>query len=1187
MKTKLITTIMIMLLLASILTMAFVAPATGISPPLGLVGRWHFDEGIGSTASDSSGNANHGTLSGGKFGNALDFNGVNSYVIVPSSTDLYGMNQLTVEAWIYLRTNDWEVALLKWVQGNVEDGASYSLEIYQQRLYGLIKTNGQTYVEKWGAGAIVTINTWHHVALVWDGTASPGVMNLYMDGVLQATISHARLSGIIDNTPTIPVYIGGWSSLGTWFLNGKIDEIRISNSLRYTALSYIIPTSAFTLPDVNTLALWHFDESVSNIARDATTKHNGTISNAKWAGPEWVDGKFGKALRFDGVDDYVWVADDPSLDFAAGDSFTLEAWIKTTDASSGYNNIIRKDNYLMGEARALYLIAVYNPGGKLRGFIYDKSGNWKFVESNTPVNDGVWHHVVFVRDVTGDKLRLYIDGKEDGTPITDPTIDTFENLGWVAFGAYANPNKQGEFFDGIIDEARIWERMLSIEEIKKHAWGLVGEWDFDEGSGTTAYDSSGFGNDGTINGGATFVPGKLGSALNFDGTGYVNCGLKVDDVLSNAITLEAWIKPTGKQRGGIISSDVTYYAPHKGYDFFLWDDGTNGRLYTDFGNGIALGRKWFDIPNTSWYNQWHHVAASWNGNNVRLYVDGMEVTSLTYTGSYSDPSRNTLIGAISYTSVLWKFSGIIDEVRIWNQALVPVKFDQTGLDSTATGKLVVTVSDPISLNYDDLPYIMMVKPSTAVSFTYEDLVPVGLDKQFALTGVSHNSPQTVIAPLTITGTYVAQCAPVPDAGGPYVVDEGTAVSFDASASTDPDGDSLEYRWDFDNDGTWDTEWSSSPTASHTWYDDYAGTAKVEVTDKVFWRRATASVTVSNVAPVVDAGPDATINEGDIFSSSGSFTDPGADTWTATVDYGDGTGVSPLTLNPDKTFSLSHIYVDDDEDDQYTVTVAVTDDDGGVDSDTVQVTVNNVAPIVGPLTITPTLVKVGDPITATGTFTDPGTLDTHTAAWDWGDGTTSVGTVTESGGSGSVSGSHAYTSTGVYTVTLTVTDDDGGSDTAIFEYVVVYDPSAGFVTGGGWINSPAGAYTAGPTLEGKATFGFVSKYQKGTTVPTGNTEFIFHVAGLKFKSTSYEWLVIAGARAQYKGSGTINGAGDYGFMLTAIDGQINGGGGTDKFRIKIWDRTTDTVIYDNQVGETDDYANPTTAIAGGSIVIHTK
>ncbi len=81
------------------------------------------------------------------------------------------------------------------------------------------------------------------------------------------------------------------------------------------------------------------------------------------------------------------------------------------------------------------------------------------------------------------------------------------------------------------------------------------------------------------------------------------------------------------------------------------------------------------------------------------------------------------------------------------------------------------------------------------------------------------------------------------------------------------------------------------------------------------------------------------------------------------------------------------------------------------------------------------------------------------------------------------------------------------------------------------------------------------------------------------------MVVSGAKAQYKGLGTINGAGTYGFILTAIDGQLNGGGGTDRFRIKIWDKNNnDATVYDNQLGAADT-DNPTTVLAGGSIVIH--
>src|SRR5205807_2103168 len=223
----------------------------------------------------------------------------------------------------------------------------------------------------------------------------------------------------------------------------------------------------------------------------------------------------------------------------------------------------------------------------------------------------------------------------------------------------------------------------------------------------------------------------------------------------------------------------------------------------------------------------------------------------------------------------------------------------------------------------------------------------------------------------------------------------------------------------------------------------------------------------------------------------------------------------------------------------TVKGKIKDKDGAVSEYTGTVTVNNVAPVV---TVTSpsygTLyAKNGSSnptVTTTATFTDAGTADTHTCSIAWDDGTTSAGAVTEANGSGTCTASHTYTSAGVYTYHVTVTDDDGGSTTVDWE-VVVYDASAGFVTGGGWINVQAGSYTGDPTLSGRANFGFNSQYKKGATVPTGETEFNFQVGNFNFHSDAYTWLVVSGYKAQYKGSGSVNGVSGYDFTLTAYDG----------------------------------------------------
>jgi YVTN family beta-propeller protein len=270
----------------------------------------------------------------------------------------------------------------------------------------------------------------------------------------------------------------------------------------------------------------------------------------------------------------------------------------------------------------------------------------------------------------------------------------------------------------------------------------------------------------------------------------------------------------------------------------------------------------------------------------------------------------------------------------------------------------------------------------------------------------------------------------------------------------------------------------------------------------------------------------------------------------------------------------------------TITWNATDSSGNATSCSQLITVTNPSPVPS-ITGPPSgaVFSVGTPVNFSGTFTD-NAGGTHSAQWMF-DAISQTGVVNES--AGTVTATQTFNAAGVYLIKLIVSDGCGGSGEAatvggLDAIVVIYDPDAGFVTGGGWFNSPLGAYSVNPLLTGKANFGFVSKYKKGASAPTGETEFSFKVGNFNFHSTSYQWLVIAGARAQYKGVGTINGAGNYGFILTAIDGQISGGGGVDKFRIKIWDLGTGSIVYDNQVGEADS-APLSTSLGGGSIVIH--
>ncbi|MBE9537377.1 MAG: hypothetical protein IMF07_09380 [Proteobacteria bacterium] len=306
------------------------------------------------------------------------------------------------------------------------------------------------------------------------------------------------------------------------------------------------------------------------------------------------------------------------------------------------------------------------------------------------------------------------------------------------------------------------------------------------------------------------------------------------------------------------------------------------------------------------------------------------------------------------------------------------------------------------------------------------------------------------------------------------------------------------------------------------------------------------------------------------------------------------GIASITINGEVVFTgdpnnplnevaFSHA-VDLPNDGANTIEVIATDTDGN--AVTLTLTVYRDVPVtLTTLTYTgDTLVQVNTPVSLSASLVDENGQAVSDAGITFQAAVQSCTEVTDTYGVADCELSIPIP--GVYPVDVAYAGDATHQSSAATALLTVYDPEGGFVTGGGWMMSPAGAYAADSSLTGKANFGFVSKYKRGATIPTGQTEFQFKVAGLNFHSESYEWLVVAGKRAQYKGTGTINNEGSYGFMLTAIDGAINGDG-IDKFRIKIWDKANNgAIVYDNQMGS-DDNTEPATVIGGGSIVIHTK
>jgi hypothetical protein len=189
----------------------------------------------------------------------------------------------------------------------------------------------------------------------------------------------------------------------------------------------------------------------------------------------------------------------------------------------------------------------------------------------------------------------------------------------------------------------------------------------------------------------------------------------------------------------------------------------------------------------------------------------------------------------------------------------------------------------------------------------------------------------------------------------------------------------------------------------------------------------------NFAPLVSGlGVTSPVNEGDSVTLTGTISDPdGLDRHTVVINWGPGEGSTTLTLAAGQlTFTAAHRYRDDNPTataaDLYSVSVTVTDNHGASATGDTSVTVNNLAPAVGPLSgPSPGAGVRGQLLSFTGAFIDAGEQDSHTTAFDWGDGSSSPASVVEANGAGSVSASHVYTAGGTYTVTLTVRDDDLG------------------------------------------------------------------------------------------------------------------------------------------------------------------
>jgi hypothetical protein len=195
---------------------------------------------------------------------------------------------------------------------------------------------------------------------------------------------------------------------------------------------------------------------------------------------------------------------------------------------------------------------------------------------------------------------------------------------------------------------------------------LVGWWQFDETSGNVAADSSGQGNDGTIVGTPQWVPGKIGGALQFNGSTYVNCGNKPSLNIRNQITMAFWFKVqafTNTWEAFLAKSDGAYRASR--------GDGT--------GNGTHMGisgSNYFNAPTIITDNQWHHYCSTYDGTTAIIYIDGRVDAQATYSGQIGDSSAYNLYIGENSGATGRMLHGLLDDVQIYDQALTAAEIQK-------------------------------------------------------------------------------------------------------------------------------------------------------------------------------------------------------------------------------------------------------------------------------------------------------------------------------------------------------------------------------------------------------------------------------------------------------------------------------------------------------------------------------
>ena len=605
-------------------------------PPPTLVAAYSFDEGTGTSVADLSGNGNTGTVNGatwgtGRFGQALSFDGVNDRVVVPDSPSLDLTTGMTMEAWVRPTapmTNKWRTVLFKHRDNNATNMMYVLYANRNTRVPNAEITNGTT-VRAANGTTQVPENAWTHLAATYDGT----VLRLYMNATQVGTIATTGAISVSNGQ----LWIGANNIWPEWFA-GLIDEVRIyRRALTQPEISADMNTSV-GVPDTEPPTM------PGNLQKTGSTATSISVS---WTASTDNVGVAGYRV-FRGVTEVGTTTNTTftvgSLSCGSAHDISVEAFDLSNRASPRVTiNATTSD---CDTTKPAVSVTAPSAGATL-------SGADVTLSASATDNDAV----------AGVQFLV------DGAPLGAEDITAPYSISWNTFtvtnGPYAITARARDASGNTETSAPV--NVTVNNTAPQPAPGLVAAYSFDEGNGTTLSDLSGTGNNGTLVGPTWATGGRFGQALSFDG---VDDRVVVPDSssldLTTGMTMEAWVRPSaamGTTWRTVLFKHRDNNATNMVYVLYANRNTSVPNAEITNGTSVRAANGTSQVP----AGAWTHLAATYDGAVLRLYMNGNEVSQLATAGSIALSTGQLWIGANN----VWgeRFAGLIDEIRIYNRPL--------------------------------------------------------------------------------------------------------------------------------------------------------------------------------------------------------------------------------------------------------------------------------------------------------------------------------------------------------------------------------------------------------------------------------------------------------------------------------------------------------------------------------------